>query len=369
MLIDWDSILAYNTIKIVRIRDKRLGILHLCFIVIIVLYVVVYSAIYKKGYLSTEEPVGSIRTSLWSPNTFKANQVYCKNNTEPYPYKKLECVYYDDALVGYPIGDDVGFTASSRMKISEQKSNCSLTDPTCKFYTNSSVNVYLADIESFTVLIDHTMYAPLSQIQFNGDDLSGYILDQNGNEIQINETVNVIGIEGRPDVLELGKILEFGGIDLDGPSMINSSNSIRYDGCVLFVFIEYSNTFSYDLNKIKYVYSIKKVDDTGYDIPEAIILDNPNSRLYYKRHAIRLIFIQTGLIGSFNFQSLLLTLVSGLGLLTVSTLIVDQLAIRFLPQRKSYSSFKFQTTESFKMKKRIVNDDGEDKLYHNIETL
>ncbi|KAN0037339.1 hypothetical protein ACTFIV_002683 [Dictyostelium citrinum] len=369
MSIDWDSILAYNTIKIVRIRDKRLGILHLCFLVVIVLYVVVYSAIIKKGYLTTEEPVGSIRTSLLAPNELKANPPYCNNNTEPYPYEKLDCVYFDDAFAAYPIGDDVGFTASTRMRISEQKTNCSLSEPSCKFYTNTTMNVYLADIESFTVYIDHTMYAPSSQIQFNGDDLSGYVLDQNGNEIQLNESVNTIGVEGKPDILQLGKLLEFAGVNLDGPSLVNSSNSIRYDGCILFVFIEYSNTFSYDLKKIKYVYSIKKVDDTAYDVPEVIILNNENSRLYYKRHAIRLIFIQTGVIGSFNFQSLLLTLVSGLGLLTVSTLIVDQLAIRFLPQRKSYSTFKFQTTESFKMKKRIVNDDGEDKLYHNIEAL
>ncbi|KAN0003442.1 hypothetical protein ACTFIZ_009611 [Dictyostelium cf. discoideum] len=369
MAIDWDSILAYNTIKVVRIRDRRLGILHLCFLVVIVLYIVVYSAIINKGYLSTEEPVGSIRTSLWSPNQFKDNESYCKNNTEPYPYQKLECVYFDDALVSYPIGDDVGFTASTRIEISEQKANCSLLNPSCRFKTLNKTNVYLADIESFTVLIDHTMYAPSSQIQYNGGDLSGYILDQNGNEIQLNESVNVIGVQGKPDVLEIGKLLEFAGVNLDDPSLTNSSNSIRYDGCVIFVFIEYSNTFSYDLKKIKYVYSIKIVDDTIYNIPEAIILGDVNSRLYYKRHAIRLIFIQTGVIGSFNFQSLLLTLVSGIGLLTVSTLIVDQLAIRFLPQRKSYSDVKFQTTESFRKKKKIVNDDGEVKLYNNIEAL
>ncbi|KAM9981067.1 hypothetical protein ACTFIY_003374 [Dictyostelium cf. discoideum] len=368
-MFDWDSILAYNTIKVVRIRDRRLGILHLIFMIAIISYVVIYSAIIKKGYLSIEEPVGSIRTSLWSPNQFNGNNSYCKNNTESYPYQKLDCVYYDDALALYPIGDDVGFTASTRIEISDQKANCSLMNPSCKFKTFNYSNVYLADIESFTVLIDHTMYAPSSQIQFNGGDLSGYVLDQNGNEIQLNESVNVIGIEGKPDVLEIGKLLEFAGVNLDDPSLTNSSNPIRYDGCVLFVFIEYSNTFSYDLKKIKYVYSIKKVDDTIYNIPEVVILDDVNSRLYYKRHAIRLIFIQTGVIGSFNFQSLLLTLVSGLGLLTVSTLIVDQLAIRFLPQRKSYSSLKFQTTESFKMKKKIVNDDGEDKLYHNIEAL
>ncbi|KAN0021841.1 hypothetical protein ACTFIU_003986 [Dictyostelium citrinum] len=363
---DWDSILSYNTAKIVTIRDKRLGGLHIIFMVLIIVYIVIYSAIYKKGYLLTETPVGSIRASLLAPNEFKddSNFTYCDDNTIEYNFKKLECDYYDEAFVSFPVGDDVSFAATTRVKILDQVLNCSSKNPKCKYTTVSTRNVYVSDIEDFTILIDHTMFAPSSLIQYNSKQLKGYILDNDNNEIQINETINTIGIPGKPDVLTIGKLLQLANIDLDGPSSVNSTNSIRYDGVVALVFITYSNTFSYNTNNFKYVYSIKKVEDTEYGVPEAVILDNVSSRMYYNRHGIRLIFIQNGEIGSFNFQALLLTFVSGLGLLAISTVVVDQLAIRFLPERKTYSSHKFQITHGFsesRNKLRISQNETSEK--------
>ncbi|KAN0024677.1 hypothetical protein ACTFIV_009086 [Dictyostelium citrinum] len=363
---DWDSILSYNTAKIVTIRDKRLGGLHIIFMVLIIVYIVIYSAIYKKGYLLTETPVGSIRASLLAPNEFKddSNFTYCDDNTIEYNFKKLECDYYDEAFVSFPVGDDVSFAATTRVKILDQVLNCSSKNPKCKYTTVSTRNVYVSDIEDFTILIDHTMFAPSSLIQYNSKQLKGYILDNDNNEIQINETINTIGIPGKPDVLTIGRLLQLANIDLDGPSSVNSTNSIRYDGVVALVFITYSNTFSYNTNNFKYVYSIKKVEDTEYGVPEAVILDNVSSRMYYNRHGIRLIFIQNGEIGSFNFQALLLTFVSGLGLLAISTVVVDQLAIRFLPERKTYSSHKFQITHGFsesRNKLRISQNETSEK--------
>ncbi|KAM9958780.1 hypothetical protein ACTFIW_012369 [Dictyostelium discoideum] len=346
---DWDNIFSYNTAKIVTIKDKRLGGLHIIFMVLIIVYIVIYSTIYKKGYLLTETPVGSIRASLLAPNEFKddSNFKYCDDNLIEYNFTKLECDYYDEAFVSFPVGDDVSFAVTTRVKTLDQVLNCSSKNPKCKYTTLSTRNVYVSDIEDFTILIDHTMFAPSSLIQYNSKQLQGYILDNDNKEIQINETINTVGIPGKPDILTIGKLLQLANIDLDGASSVNSTNSVRYDGVVALVFITYSNTFSYNTNNFKYVYSIQKVEDTEYGVPEAVILDNVSSRMYYNRHGIRLIFIQNGEIGSFNFQALLLTFVSGLGLLAISTVLVDQLAIRFLPERKTYSSHKFQITHGF----------------------
>ncbi|KAK5578955.1 hypothetical protein RB653_008630 [Dictyostelium firmibasis] len=361
---DWDSILSYNTAKIVTIRDKRLGSLHIIFMVLIIVYIVIYSTIYKKGYLVTETPVGSIRASLLAPNEFKddSNFSYCDDNSIKYDFKKLECDYYDEAFVSFPVGDDVSFAATTRVKILDQVLNCSSKNPKCKYTTLSTRNVYVSDIEDFTILIDHTMFAPSSLIQYNSKQLKGYILDNDNNEIQINEGINTIGIPGKSDILTIGKLLELSNINLDSPSSVNSTNSIRYDGVVALVFITYSNTFSYNTNNFKYVYSIKKVEDTEYGVPEAVILDNTSSRMYYNRHGIRLIFIQNGEIGSFNFQALLLTFVSGLGLLAISTIVVDQLAIRFLPERKTYSSHKFQVTNGFSEQRNKLRNSEKEPL-------
>ncbi|EGC40099.1 hypothetical protein DICPUDRAFT_74417 [Dictyostelium purpureum] len=369
MNLDWDTILSYNTVKIVRIRDRRLGLLHLLFMVFIVSYVVVYQAIYKKGYLLSEVPVCSIRTTLMAPKEIDTERPYCKSNNNTYAYSKLECEYWDDPLVLFPPGDDVSFTASTRVKITNQTTDgCSFKDPRCKYKDVSEESIYVADIEKYTVMIDHTMFSPQSQIQYNARDLSGYILDRDGNEIQINDTNNRVGVKGQYDVLEIGKLLELGGIDLDAESP-DKGDPNRYTGIIALVFIKYSNTFSYSTGNFKYTYSIRQVNDTIYNVKDPIYFDSLGSRMVLKRYGIRLLFVQDGAIGSFNFQSLLLTMVSGLGLLTVATLVVDQLAVRILPQRKSYSSVKFQVTESMSKKKKIIDDSGEELLYTKIEGL
>ncbi|KAM9996721.1 hypothetical protein ACTFIZ_001669 [Dictyostelium cf. discoideum] len=374
--IDWDDLFQYSTVKIVRIRDRRLGILHLSFLVGIIAYIVVYSAIIKKGYLFTEVPIGSVRTSLKSPNTFATNLTYCANQQHSgstYPFTPLDCNYWDEQLALFPVGQDSTFTCTTRVRLSNQSANCDFTSPTCKFIDEpgSAQNIYIADIESFTILIDHTMYASSSGSQFNAVDLHGYMLNQDGDQVQIDANGTSIGVSGKPDIMTIGQLLSFGGVSLDQASPVDSNVSIRYDGVVLFVFITYSNTYTYSTSDFRYVYSVQQIANTIYDVPEIVILKDINTRLLLKRHGIRVIFIQTGTIGSFHFQTLLLTLVSGLGLLAVATTVVDQLAIRLLPQRKSYSSLKFQVTESMSnpMKKRITTDEGEDVLYTRIEGL
>ncbi|EGC28571.1 hypothetical protein DICPUDRAFT_90884 [Dictyostelium purpureum] len=346
--------------------------------IVIIGYIIAYQLIYKKGYLEIEVPTGSIRTSLLAPSVFATNLTYCNNqNPGLYPYTELNCTYWDDPLVVFPIAQETAFTASTRVKVINQTSNCFFDSPNCTFQDISpETNMYLADVENFTILIDHTMYAPISGIQYNAEELEGYIQNQYGEDIQINQGITTVGIKGKPDIITLGQLLEFGGIDLDSQSPLNETHSIRYDGCVVFVFITYSNTYTYSTNNIKYVYSVKKVSDTVYDVPEPVILSSLQSRLIFKRHGIRLIFIQTGSIGSFRLEVLVLTLASSLGLLAVSTIIVDQMAIRILPQRKSYSSLKFQVTEKFEDAITIIgskekeNDHVDDeKLFSQIDKL
>ncbi|KAF2071100.1 hypothetical protein CYY_007586 [Polysphondylium violaceum] len=372
MALDWDDILSYNTVKVVRIRDRRLGILHITFMASIVIYIVIYSIILNKGYLNLETPVGSIRASLLKPSQSQTNFPYCSNQANPNPnILPLKCEYWDESNVVYPIGEETAFCATTRVKYYNQTADCEFTSPTCTYKdSDNAQNIYVADIERFTLLIDHTMYAPVSGIQRNALSLHGYIQDENNKEIQVNQGINTIGVQGKPDIIELGLLLNYTGINLDNPSLINPNLTMRYDGLIILVFIDYSNTYSNSIKNIKYTYSTSVVQDTEFTVVEPVVLDNINHRFVFKRHGIRMLFFQTGSIGHFKFQSLLLTFVSGMGLLAISTLIVDQLAIRILPQRKSYQSFKFQVTEGYNPMKKIVKDDrGDELLYHKIESL
>eukprot|EP01132_Coremiostelium_polycephalum_P003319 gene3319-4159_t len=286
----------------------------------------------NKGYLKTETPVGSIRTSLLAPKKFKYPLHYCSNHThtDSDSHDKntvsqlLPCEYWDESLVVFPIAEQSAFTATTRVRQLTQVVNYQPFDPECRYRTDDEVNSYIADVESFTLLIDHTMYAPSSKIQRNAIQLKGFIQDHNGKDVVLNDGISTIGVAGQPDIIQLGTLLDYANVNLDDP--------------------------------------LKLIENTEYTVLQPIVMENILHRYVYKRHGVRVLFIQTGSIGQFNFQSLLLTLVSGMGLLAVSTIIVDQLAIRILPQRKSYSSYKFQVTEGMQPMKKIVTNDKGDEL-------
>ena len=57
--------------------------------------------------------------------------------------------------------------------------------------------------------------------------------------------------------------------------------------------------------------------------------------------------LQEGRIGRFDLQALLLTLVTGMGLLASAGLAVDALAIYAMPLRERYYSSKYEVTDRF----------------------
>lgn len=65
------------------------------------------------------------------------------------------------------------------------------------------------------------------------------------------------------------------------------------------------------------------------------------------RHGIKLVFIQSGTIGRFNFQTLLIALVSSLALLSVATFVVDMLMLYCCKDRANYARNKYHETENF----------------------
>jgi hypothetical protein len=219
-----------------------------------------------------------------------------------------------------------------------------LLDPDCVYQTTDLASYFIADIEHFTLLIDHTVYAPTVGIQENAKSLPGSMKFSNGSTMHLNGPIDFIGQKGEPDIVQLSTLLLAAGINsLDDESLVNASSTMRNDGIVLMIFIEYSNTNTYNLNDLSYSYEPYIITNTKFKSVEPLLGDN--SRQIINRHGIRMIFIQDGLLGKFDVQVMLLTFVTGLGLLTVSTVIVDVIALYLLPQKKVYNEYKFKVTE------------------------
>eukprot|EP00854_Cymbomonas_tetramitiformis_P017799 gene17799-21196_t len=58
---DPDLVFAYSTVRIVRIRDRRLGLLHYFFMIGVFLYIIIYTMLMQKSYLFIKEASGTIR--------------------------------------------------------------------------------------------------------------------------------------------------------------------------------------------------------------------------------------------------------------------------------------------------------------------
>eukprot|EP00128_Syssomonas_multiformis_P006014 Colp12_sorted_trinity150504_noHs@25248 len=368
---DLDDLFAYNTLKVVRIRDRRLGLLHYTFLIGILIYVIGITIIFNKRYLLLEQPVGSIRLSLlkpdngtgtgpsgvgWLPRDLQ-NLTYC-SQTQPNSnkFKNYPCQYWDESVVLYPKVEQSALHATSRLKMTKKTlSNCNenVTLPTCNYAPvpgEPAPTAFVADIESFTVMFDHSVYATRIKVQRNAAAMPGTFLADDGSELTLAHPCPVcrFGVTGQTDVVSIADLLRSAGVDsLDAPGGLNGTQSIRYDGGVFLVVIEYSNTKSFDLNDIRYTMRVSQVANSDFKAIENVYSSFPQNATEINRHGVRLIILQTGLLGKFDFQTLLINLITGLGLITVASTIVDLVATKIMPERQDYQKAKFDVTEDF----------------------
>merc|ERR1712176_1443843 len=83
-----------------------------------------------------------------------------------------------------------------------------------------------------------------------------------------------------------------------------------------------------------------------YKVVESVYF-NQSHRMTRDRHGVYITFVQAGTIGKFNFQTALVSLVASLGLLGMSTFIVDSLMLYCCKKKKRYQEEKFQVTKDY----------------------
>jgi len=64
---DADVVFAYDTVKEVKVLDRRLGIIYYVVLMLIIFYVVIYVFMIKKQYLDTEKTSGWVLTKVVNP--------------------------------------------------------------------------------------------------------------------------------------------------------------------------------------------------------------------------------------------------------------------------------------------------------------
>ena len=259
---DLDDIFAYSTLRVARVRDRRLGILHYTLQLLIFAYIVGYNLVYERAFLEFDEPIGSARLQLLQPSAeyrvaAPDELAYCGADA---PSGLYPCMFADE---GYALGymHGANFLATTRITLSEQTvepaAACALLEePGCAF-AGVDVTYYVAQLENFTLLIDHAMDVPAFGLSVTGSSLNGKLIGQDGETIdpcagylqadppQVCPPVVSLGVPGQRDIVPLQALLDAAGVpNLDEP-LGTTGNSMRYAGMVMQVTIFYSTELMY----------------------------------------------------------------------------------------------------------------------------
>lgn len=92
----------------------------------------------------------------------------------------------------------------------------------------------------------------------------------------------------------------------------------------------------------RFTFQVHSIQNTEFKVEEpvhALALTNVR-RTVYDRHGIQIVVQQSGNIGRFNFAQMLTVLVTSLGLLAVSSTMVNFTAFSLLPMRYIYRQYR-----------------------------
>lgn len=397
------SKLGYSTVKTVKIYDPLLATMHYTFMLGIFVYIVVILVVRDLGYCNFEEPLGTARVSVQPPTvgtpadpTFDpddpgyeydfvpADQLsYCRSYTPPTSgdangkaaMTQEECLYMGAIESVFPVTGGSPFFLTTRVRESNQTLLCRSPPGACKqtyaYACEASFNVdpkcdssakwpegfaqrtyFVADVESFTLLVDHSVRAPQIDLAADSSEMSGHFEFCNGTTMTPEETDQGQSFFTVQTLLD-GAKLEDGscGFDLDTQSVMGASarKSARYDGIVMSLEIEYYNTkkWSGPLGDgvVEYTMRTTIVNGTKSKVEDELWIEYPEKRVTRNRHGIKLIIAQSGDLGGFSFSALLTTLTSSLALLAVSTTAVDVLALYVLRRKELYRAAKYDLVD------------------------
>eukprot|EP01079_Euglenida_sp_SAG-EU17-18_P011904 gene11905-2170_t len=239
------------------------------------------------------------------------------------------------------------------------------TGGTCNYtFVTQGSRSFVKAPEDWTIRIKHSVFGTSHDYALDHLAMSGAALVDHDDHcvLDLNDCRNVSGCqEGRRngDILYISELLLAAGVTLDNVNTAKyPKETYRDSGSILLLQIKYSND-GHELEDMQYKYKVSRLEGADSKIEQVIWGGNESlvTQQVINRHTLRIIAVQTGEIGQFNFQELLKTLVTALALLKIAKIVVELIVIRVLPHRKVYKNYSTITTVDFSDIKKAQSKD------------
>jgi hypothetical protein len=214
---DTDKVFAYSTPRVTKIQDANLGLLRMVLMLLIFLYIVIFQIWYQGKHFQVHGVTGTYRMQLQEPTvghcnpmvigcnsnfTTLGNLPYCTQNTNvkgDAPKIRHDCAYFDASELWTTL--ESGHLLPTKMSTYKQVPGCSPSAENnwaCrrKFDFQGSEgkalvdgkkavpasDVFMADIEHFTLLIDHSYHRDGGGMAQDDFEMQGYFKDCKSHE-------------------------------------------------------------------------------------------------------------------------------------------------------------------------------------------
>eukprot|EP00929_Paragymnodinium_shiwhaense_P072377 TRINITY_DN3673_c0_g2_i1.p1 TRINITY_DN3673_c0_g2~~TRINITY_DN3673_c0_g2_i1.p1 ORF type:complete len:538 (+),score=87.37 TRINITY_DN3673_c0_g2_i1:152-1765(+) len=432
-LLGWVTALVgpHETLKVVRFRSIKLSVMYKGFLVLVLSYVLGYQCLYSNRHMVKSRPNGVGRLQLQRPTKDHCNPnhpnceadftplkdlPYCDVYSGPKSLKAvgpgMPCKYFDEKMMNPSGKTDESLLIPTRTTQTKQSAteNCATdTKKTCanvyEFTQAESETVYVADIERFTLLIDHAFMVPFEDRELGAPIAGGAsslykgffevcvdpgqrlgcraveIPCVSGCDVQseasakrrlaaedASTTDDVVDdktlLAAEPykpsffsikvgDVIPMGELLRLAGINLNTDKN-EFGESRRYEGSVLQIDIDYTNTKPFQWppwkpGPISYVYRVSLLPmGTFKEVSEKHALGDTD-RMLLDWHGIFVRVSLTGSISYFSLAQFILVMTASVGLLALADTFVHQVALRCTSsfESREYERYKYDSSIDF----------------------
>jgi hypothetical protein len=280
-----DDFFSYRTSRTLQIRDRKLGVTLYLLQAVIFVYVVFWQIMFSQVYMAQSDFAGVVRLQLRAPDAYYRwpgdSAPYClgTSSVPQYPLAadyadagegtftragslfkgtQRHCQYFDEVTaVPIPETDRMFLTTETRTTPQNVNGTClRMEHSACVFspaYNKSNDNItrrsFVADVEFFTLLIDHNMNAPLAGISRTVKQMEGAMQTgtlpytpvdacdaYKGFSAGCNRKMINVGVAGYEDIVSVRTLLQAAGINsLDDPAGLpgDSTTTYREAGLVL----------------------------------------------------------------------------------------------------------------------------------------